>query len=509
MLAINLRHLFFFVEVTEQGSITAAADSVHLSQPAITQAVANAEMFFATPLLVRARTGVTLTAAGKLAQQRLQRAFLQLQEGITELTKSAIAQEWLAIFRSRSTAQVEALLAVIEHRTVSAASLVKGVSQPTIHRATRNLGHLLNTQLFEKTSYGVVPTRDAELFARKVRLAFAEIAQAQAEVNALHGGETGRSVIGALPLARTFLLPNALMKFAEQFPNHQIELVEGTYGHLLGGLRSGEIDFFIGAMRESESVADVVEKHLFDDPLSIVMRSHHPLARKRHVTVSMLSKFQWVAPRSGSPLRNHYNKLFKSAGVIPPAASIECNSVSAARALLLESDRIMLLSEHQIYYELRAGLLKALPPPGGAIDRQIGITYRRDWKPTKAQETLLSILKSKHLTATGLSMHGVSHLLVTPCTNKMTLLIFEQQRRKLTQAASPGQKLMSSIRRYIHHIVDSGRLQCNYIGSGITKKTAHMFVFQFATAKTNKGQLNLLLESRRGLHIIHRVMSLH
>lgn len=393
MLTINLKHLYFFSEVARLGNVTAAAHAIHLTQPAITQAVANVERYFGSALLHRTRNGVALTAAGKACQLRVERALGQLHDGIAEFGKPLNVQKRTHLLRSLSTAQVEALLAVVEHRNFSAASRARNQSQPAIHRATRDLERLLEISLFEKTSYGIVPTRAAERFARKARLAFAEISQARAEVIAVNGGEAGRTVVGALPLARTFLLPNALLQFSEEFPKHQIEIVEGTYSHLLDSLHSGEVDFFIGAMRHAKPGTGIMETRLFEDPLSIIMRSRHPLSKKRRITVQMLSSFPWVAPRTGSPLRNQYNKLFRSAGVQPPLASIECNSISAARALLLESDRIMLLSSHQVYYDLRAGMLKALPPPAGKISRPIGMTWRSGWEPTRTQAVLLDMLK--------------------------------------------------------------------------------------------------------------------
>jgi hypothetical protein len=42
--------------------------------------------------------------------------------------------------------------------------------------------------------------------------------------------------------------------------------------------------------------------------------------------------------------------------------------MAAARAFLLESDHVMLLSAHQIHYEMQAGLLVALPHPAGDQD---------------------------------------------------------------------------------------------------------------------------------------------
>jgi DNA-binding transcriptional LysR family regulator len=107
----------------------------------------------------------------------------------------------------------------------------------------------------------------------------------------------------------------------------------------------------------------------------------------------MLGKFQWIAPRAGSPLRKHFDALLASTGFEMPTPPLECNSLAAARAFLLESDRIMLLSSHQIHYEMQAGLLVALPHPAGNVVRPIGLTLRRNWNPTSTQQRLLEILR--------------------------------------------------------------------------------------------------------------------
>lgn len=380
----NLRHLYTFREVARLGSVSAAARAVHVSQPAVTQAVAGVERYFGAPLLVRRTNGVGLTQAGELCADRIERAIGHLRD--------AVGDDVSRLIRS---AQLHALSAVVEHRNFSLAARAAHLSQPSIHRAARDLERLLDVPLFENTSFGVTPTREAEKLARRARLAFAEIEQARAEVHALSGGESGRTVIGAMPLARSFLVPNALLEFTRQCPEHSVSIIEGTYEHLLSALRMGEADFLVGALRNPPPVADVVQEHLFDDPLSIIVRAEHPLTRSKRISVAALSKYPWIAPRAGTPLRAHFDRLFASADLPAPARPIECNSLAAARALLLESDRIMLLSAHQIHYELQAGLLTALPHPAGKVVRPIGLTMRHDWRPTGSQERLLDVLRDR------------------------------------------------------------------------------------------------------------------
>jgi DNA-binding transcriptional LysR family regulator len=316
----------------------------------------------------------------------------QLRDAVSATTRNA-GVERADVERLVRSRQLDALGAVVEHGNFSSAARARQRSQPGVHRSARELERLLGVPLFEKTSFGITPTREAAELARRTRLAFAEIEQARAEVHALSGGESGHTVISALPLAGSYLLPATLLEFTQSHPRHGVAIIDGTYEHLLAGLRAGESDILIGALRDPAPAADVIQEHLFDDPLAIVVRARHPLARRRRLTAAALGQFQWIAPRAGSPLRVHFNALLASAGHKLQSPPLECNSMAAARAFLLESDHVMLLSAHQIHYEMLAGLLVALPHPAGKVVRPIGLTMRRNWSPTNTQQKLVEILR--------------------------------------------------------------------------------------------------------------------
>lgn len=390
----NLRHLQAFHEVVATGSISAAAVKLHLTQSAVTQAIAAIERHFDTSLFTRSSTGMQPTPAGQICAERVQRALAQLRDGLQELAGPELsAAERDQLFRRISGAQLGSLIKLVEFRNFTHAARASGVSQPTMHRAARTLEHTLGATLFEKTSYGVVPTREAEKLSRRAHLAFVEISQARADIDALRGRESGRTVIGAMALARSFLLPNALIRFTREHVEHAVSIMEGTYEHLLAALQSGQADFLIGALRESRPSGGIVQEHLFEDPLSIVVRAQHPLSRKRKLTANDLSGHPWIAPRASSPLRDHFDALFNELGIAPPQRFIECNSPGAARAFLMEGDHMMLSSTNQVHYELQAGMLVCLPHPAGKVMRSIGLTVRGDWRPTQAQARLLAILR--------------------------------------------------------------------------------------------------------------------
>ena len=80
---MELRHLRYFIAVAKHGSFNRAAQTLHLTQPALSRQVKDLEEELSVPLLVRGKNAVTLTAAGDLfyeeAREILSRAELAVQ----------------------------------------------------------------------------------------------------------------------------------------------------------------------------------------------------------------------------------------------------------------------------------------------------------------------------------------------------------------------------------------------------------------------------------------------
>lgn len=382
----NVRHLTAAIAVLQQRSISAAARSVHLTQPAVTQAMNALEQSMGGRLFDRSAQGIRPTETGQRTGLRLERALEQISLGLLEA--GAASTQRAALARSVTATQLRAVSEVVAAGGIGAAARTVGTTRATLHRPLRQLEALLGIHLVEATSHGIRPTRAAGRLARRVRLAESEWQQACAEMAAASGEEKGSTVIGAMPLARSVIVPATVLAFAQRFPRHRVEVLDGPYESMLEALRDGRADWLIGALREVVT-ADVVQEALFDDPLAIIARAQHPLAIGQEISAVALSAQSWVAPRSGSPLRRRFDQLI---GVGGPVEPIECNSLMAARSILLASDRLMLSSTHQVRHELNAGVLAVVHHPFGRLTRTIGITRRRDWEPTLTQRVMLDLL---------------------------------------------------------------------------------------------------------------------
>lgn len=87
--AINNRQLRYFVKVVEIGTLTGAAEQLHVAQPALGLQIRNLEEGLGVPLLERHSRGVTATQAGQLLYRRAVTILQALENARQEITDFA------------------------------------------------------------------------------------------------------------------------------------------------------------------------------------------------------------------------------------------------------------------------------------------------------------------------------------------------------------------------------------------------------------------------------------
>ncbi len=394
----NLRHLRAFREVVIQQSISGASVSIHLSQPAITQAIAKLELELDISLFDRNGSGMFITEPGKIFKNRVDRCLDQLSKGANDALRQGSKQNTRGtnpIDHLFTVTQLRALITVASAGSFTLAAKMAGVSQPSLHRAARELEEIFEYPLFEKTSRGLSLTRAAETLAQSAKLAFTEIQQGFDEIESSKGVNTGAIVIGSMPLVRTDLLPSVINQYARKFPNAAIRAMDGPYDDLLRHLLQGDADMLLGALRFPTPSNAIIQEELIAPALAVVARTGHPLSDQKKISIEELSCYPWVVPTKGTPTRDSFHAIFDDAHVSRPDQIIESSSLVLIRGLLLESDRLTVISSHQVLYEKQFGHLVTLPVDLSHTNRPIGLTLRRDWEPTEMQSVFLTILRNR------------------------------------------------------------------------------------------------------------------
>ena len=82
---MNLRRLKYFVKIVDVGSLTQAADLLHIAQPALSQQLATLEGEVGQQLLLRAKRGVTPTEAGSVLYRHAQLILRQCDHAMVDM----------------------------------------------------------------------------------------------------------------------------------------------------------------------------------------------------------------------------------------------------------------------------------------------------------------------------------------------------------------------------------------------------------------------------------------
>ncbi|MDE2619993.1 MAG: LysR family transcriptional regulator [Sphingomonadales bacterium] len=380
---LNLRHLAAVVKIADLGTMSAAAQAVNLTQPALTQALARIESELGLTLFERRHDGMVPTPAAALLVPRIRAAGLQLPGPHVTMSR------------------MRALLALADNGSYNGAALRTGLSLPSLHRAVGDLALSLRRRLVDRRGKSVVLTEAGLALARAFRLAKVELEAGLAELAALKGHETRSIVVGAMPLSRAKVLPAAVARFLRRHPQVRVSIVEGSRGELVEPLRNGQIDLMVGALRDPLVEPDLAQEALFHDQPAVIARKGHPLeaglataGQGAGPDLGSLARYPWVIAGSGAPLRESWAEMFRAAGLEPPPVPIESGSVMTIRQLLIDSDLLTLLSPDQVAVELEAGWLVALGDAPAGHGRTIGITTRASWRPTAVQAEFLEDLRA-------------------------------------------------------------------------------------------------------------------
>lgn len=387
----SIRHLKVFDCVAQLHGVRRASDECHLSQPAVSQAIAKLEAQLGVTLFDRRASGSYLNEFGAVFNQRTQRFFAQIERALCELgvPTSPIPVPRIASRISRS--QMRSLIAIVENKSFAQAARVLDVSQASLQRTARDLERALRTTLYIHMACGMVATPAATEFARKVKLALREIEWGIDEVEAARGNIGGEIVVGAKLLAGSEVIASVIEEFVSTYPNAYVRILNGNAEDMLRSLRVGDVDVVIGLLLDLASEG-LVHQALAETPYVVVARQGHPLAGKRQLTLDDLAKYDWIVGTPGAARRIHFDKLFENRH--KPEARIATCSLPTIRLLLANSDRLTLMTSYELLmYEEEA--LAALPFVELEPTPSIGLITRENWLPTRLQSDFIQMMKKR------------------------------------------------------------------------------------------------------------------
>ena len=364
----NFRNLSRMLRVIDVGSLTDVAEAVGRSQQTISHSIQALEDELGVRLFERNSLGAHPTREALVLGERVRSAIAHLskardvlrsQGGASSSSRGTrvwafnVSNQHIFIFLSLCEQHESKRVAGELHLDVSA-----------VRKAIRALEAQVGQPLFEKASRGfLIPTEFAELLARQIKLALAEIRAGLDELTSLGGVIQGELVIGAAPHARSAVLPRIVARLRRKYPNLTLTMRYDSYDHLERAVSYRDVDFVLGSERAQPASPDVTAYPLLLDRMEILARTDHPLARTPRANIRQYLNAGWVLPPRYVPMRKRFDEFLRSRDLPEPVMAFETGDAEIFKGLLLEMDCLALALRCECTQEIESGVLTFLPCP--------------------------------------------------------------------------------------------------------------------------------------------------
>lgn len=255
------------------------------------------------------------------------------------------------------TAQLKAFFTVARLGSVTLASRQLGISQPTVTTQIRALEEHYGLELFRRNS-GRLTISDAGvellpmvegLLQQESQIEFALRNQAELRQGSLRVGATA-----------PYYMLDLVQRFQGRYPGIELSLHIGNSRQMVDALREYRVD--LAASSHPVRDARLLCWKLGEDPLVLVLRKDHALARQTEVSAQDLAPCRLLLRETGSMTRQLGEELLQQAGV-RPAQMMEIGSRESLREAIVRGMGVSLVARHEVPHHPE---LRVLPLRGEA-----------------------------------------------------------------------------------------------------------------------------------------------
>jgi len=240
--------------------------------------------------------------------------------------------------------QLKYLVAIADAGSFRAAARRLGCAQPTLTKSIGQLEDEIGFRIFDRVRSGVVPTDRGMQVVRQARMVLFGLDRLEDEIASRPGHERGLIRLGVSPAVELGILPDVVTRFSRDWPGYELVVTGSLYPHGLKELREGEIDLLIGPLPQDPVGGQLSVETLLDTSTIVVARPAHPRAKATSLTE--IAESAWLIHGPAEGPSSLYAEAFRSAGLVPPRATLRSQSLAFTLTMLGRADYFCVLSDH-------------------------------------------------------------------------------------------------------------------------------------------------------------------
>ena len=292
--------------------------------------------------------------------------------------------------------QLRLFLALEQTESVTKASRMMHISQPTASMQLKEMTEKIGSPLFEVISKKIHLTALGKEFAKTAREMIGQWEAFEQHATQIKGLTKGRLRVAVVSTAKYFI-PKLLGSFCSKYPEVDISLEILNRDGVIKRVEDNSDDLYV--MSRPPVHIDLEDQILMPNPLCMIAYKNHPLASKKNLRLQDLKHERFILRELGSGTRMSADIHFKQKK-FKPSLLLELGNNEAIKKAVASHLGVAVISIHaldQFDYDKEISVLKLQDFP---INSQWHLVYLRGKQLSPIAKAFYEhvLSESKHFT---------------------------------------------------------------------------------------------------------------
>lgn len=247
------------------------------------------------------------------------------------------------------------LTAIEKYHTMTKASQMLHVSQPTLSKCLKNIEEDIGLKLFKQVGHTMIPTYEGNIFLEQAHKMLILKQETDQKMTDLLTKKISKLVIGFPTMRCSYVLPSVLPDFSKEYPNVEFKIIEGNSEYLDNLLLKGEIDVAFYTVEENIQKEIIQYETIKNEKLLLCTPSGHPIKEYAKenpdglatINIHSLVDEKLLLPAQGTRTRTVIDDILKKNN-ITFEQTFECSNLQAIMGLVKNNFGISFLFEPHI-----------------------------------------------------------------------------------------------------------------------------------------------------------------
>ena len=248
---------------------------------------------------------------------------------------------------------------VAEAGSMAQASRQLALSQPAISKAIVDMEHTLGAALLERSAHGVALTDCGRLLLSRSRVIFDELREGVKDIQNLSDPTRGEIRVGTTEPITGFL-SEVISQMSRTYPHIRYQVIVSDTTTLVRDLRERALDIVVSRWTQSAVADDLAAEVLMRAPLAVLADRHHPLVKRRKLSLADTMHEAWTLSPPDSFLGRVVVDVFRRRKLPLPAAVVTTLSIHMRLNLLASGRFLTMLPARMVRQRANKAWLRAL-----------------------------------------------------------------------------------------------------------------------------------------------------